>query len=168
MKQPLLFISHSEQDQDLVLDFIELLHEIFTMEEINIICTSIPKYSIRPGVDINQYLKNCIQECDMVLGFITPNSMQSAYVLFELGGAWVAEKAVIPILCHTTGLELVRQPLKSIQAVKGYDYNSFSEFVLNDLASSFNLVVKDDFVPNQIIQRLVSFNQKCGSLHFNH
>lgn len=161
-----VFISHSDLDRTIVSDFIELTDAMYKTWHVQYTCTCLPEYSLEAGSDINQSLKAALQEADLILGFITPNSMASAYVLFELGGGWALDKKVIPLLCHPKGVELLRPPLNSLHAIKCYDRDVFVKFITREYRSLLDLnEFNDGELP--LIKMVYDFTMKVNVAYTN-
>jgi len=62
-------------------------------------------------------LRRELFESDVVIGIISPASIASAYVLFELGARWGRGKMLIPILAPGAGSEFLRGPLAAMNAL---------------------------------------------------
>lgn len=54
----------------------------------------------------------------MVLGILTRTSLESKYVLLELGAAWAFEKIAIPLLAPGVSFEDLPGPFKDVHAVE--------------------------------------------------
>ncbi len=62
-------------------------------------------------------LRREVHEAVLFIGLITPHSIHSPYVLFELGARWGAGKTWIPLLASGAGAEHLRGPLSGINAL---------------------------------------------------
>lgn len=83
-----VFISHSRNDEELVKHFVELLGSAWVFHDDQIRCTSVPGHSLAIGDMTAATLRADLRECDLVIGIMTPASVRSPWVLFELGAAW--------------------------------------------------------------------------------
>lgn len=93
-----IFISHAHTDRLVAEALIAYLLEEFTLSKQDIRCTSVPGYMIPAGQFIVDRLR---KDVDAGIGFICLLSyfgLDSTWVKFELGAAWVKERSVIPIL----------------------------------------------------------------------
>ena len=112
-----IFISHSSSDIEIAKLLIELLEKALNLRGDDIRCTSVDGYRMPAGVSIDQRLRAEVHEAELVIGLITPNSMKSAYVSFELGARWGAEKPMIPLLASGANIEHLGGPLAGINVL---------------------------------------------------
>lgn len=112
-----IFISHSSKDAIIVEQFIELLVKAFKIDERRIRCTSVPGYKLPSGVNVDLKLKNEISSSKVFIGFITAKSLESVYVLFELGARWGSEKTFKLITSDASNFKLMQPPLSNHHTV---------------------------------------------------
>jgi hypothetical protein len=93
-----VFISHSSSDHDLVSAFVKALQEAVTLQDGDIRCTSLPGYRLRTGIGLSSTLRKELAEAQFVIGILTPESLESGSVMFELGAGWGMEKWVVPVV----------------------------------------------------------------------
>ncbi len=108
---PMLFISHAHKDSDLAARLVDVLQLAFAMPQTEIRCTSLAGHKLRGGMSVSEQIREGVLEAAAVLGIITPNSVESSYVLFELGAAWGAEVRTFPLLAHGSSPEDLPGPL---------------------------------------------------------
>lgn len=87
-----IFISHSSDDVDIAEELIALLRDSLSIKSDKILCTSLPGYKLTGGQNVDEALRNEIINSKIVIGIISDVSLQSMYVLFELGAAWGLKK----------------------------------------------------------------------------
>ena len=87
-----IFVSHSKHDQELAKALIELLIEALKIPRTRIRCTSVVGHQLRGGTSIETKLRQEINASRVFLGLLTPRSLVSAYVMFELGARWGISK----------------------------------------------------------------------------
>lgn len=88
-KQPLLFISHSTADEEIVTGLVEMLRTI-GFNKNNLFCSSFPGYDIPEGEDIYDYLQSRLNGYKLFVIFVLSESYyKSAACLNEMGAAWV-------------------------------------------------------------------------------
>ena len=95
---PRIFISHSHEDATLAGAFANCLEHVFDLESKDILCTSVPKNSFPNGTKISAAIKEALSEAEVLIGLVTPDSLVSSYVMFELGAAWWDEKSVLTLV----------------------------------------------------------------------
>jgi hypothetical protein len=111
-----IFISHSSQDEKLAKELAEFLNIVFKTDKIR--CTSVPGYRLEPGATVEETLRKEIHESKVFIGLITPASLTSHYVLFELGARWGAQLDLIPVLASGADSRDLREPLKNRNPVR--------------------------------------------------
>lgn len=88
-KQPLLFISHSSLDEDIVTGLVEMLRTI-GFNKNNLFCSSAPGYDIPEGEDIYDFLQAKLSGYTLFVVFVLSGAYyNSAACLNEMGAAWV-------------------------------------------------------------------------------
>jgi hypothetical protein len=95
---PLVLISHSSKDVDLATALIDLLKAGIGLLADQIRCSSVDGYRLPVGVNTETKLREEVNAAEVVIGLITPNSLSSYYVMFELGARWGANLFVAPLL----------------------------------------------------------------------
>lgn len=81
MAMPLdVFVSHASGDVDLVKPIVELIEHALKLDPKRIRCSSIKKYALRGGTDVDEALREEVTSAGFVLGFITQQSVASEYV----------------------------------------------------------------------------------------
>ncbi|MBA4849050.1 toll/interleukin-1 receptor domain-containing protein [Emticicia sp. BO119] len=116
-----IFISHSHNDLEVVKELVELLRISLNLKTIDIRCTSLDGYRLPAGISTDTQLKTEIHESEVLIGVISPASINSYYVLFELGARWGANKPLIPLIINIKGAELLTGPLKGINALNALE-----------------------------------------------
>ena len=112
-----VFISHSSEDLELANAIRSLLGiAVNDLSIDSIVCTTAAP--LEGGVRISEALRNHIFGSDVVLGLLTPRSMESHYVSFELGAAWgTPDIKVIPLLGPCVQPDDIYEPLRELQAL---------------------------------------------------
>lgn len=85
---PPIFLSHSSEDLELAQAVVDLLTFSMRLAPEVIRCTSVPGHDLRGGERTDDRLRQEIAGAEILLALITPKSLRSAYVLFELGARW--------------------------------------------------------------------------------
>lgn len=128
-----LFISHSKKDEAVATALIELFRASLNLEPTRIRCTSVPGYKLPTGSSTEEQLRIEVHSASVLVGLITPNSLQSAYVLFELGARWGAKLHLWPVIAGGCDTGALRGPLQGFNAVTCYSQEDLQQ-LLEDLA----------------------------------
>ena len=133
-----VFISHNSNDVELATLLIELLRKVLRLSSEEIRCTSVDGYRMQAGAPIDERLRAEVHDAELLIGLITPNSLGSAYVFFELGARWGAGKHMIPLLASGVTPEQLEGPLAGINALNSSVDSQVHQF-LEDAAKHLNL-----------------------------
>lgn len=121
-KEPLLFISHSSANEDVVTSLVQLLRTLGFNSK-NLFCSSVPGYDIKEGEDIYDTLASKFQDFNIFVIFLLSSEYyQSAACLNEMGATWVLKANYSTIVC----------PGFSIPEIKGAINPSKMAVVLED------------------------------------
>lgn len=125
-----IFISHSSQDVKIAAALIDLLKAALNLPSESIRCTSVAGYQLPVGADVDEHLQREIYDSKVFIGIISPSSLDSTYVLFELGARWGAKRPLLPVLA-LADKSVLKEPLKSKHAgclyISGDIHNLLSE-----------------------------------------
>ncbi len=111
-----VLISHSSKDAALALALIELLRAGLGLRPDQIRCSSVDGYRLPAGVNTDAQLQGEVNIAKVVIGLMTPHSLASPYVLFELGARWGARLPMVPLMAGVKPEDL-RGPLSGINAL---------------------------------------------------
>lgn len=116
-----LFVSHCSADHRLVEKLTTLLEKTLdvpslTNHEKAIRCSSIDEYKFAFGTSPKDKIPEEIKESYFIC-LLTPRSLQSTWVMFELGAAWGLDRTVVPLL-FDLDFDNLPAALKNILAVK--------------------------------------------------
>lgn len=150
----LIFISHSSRDADVALNLIELLRAALNLKDKQIRCTSVDGFRLPAGANTDDVLKAEVLEAKAFIGLITPNSLSSAYVLFELGARWGGRQHMVPVLAGV-GPEALQGPLKGINSVSADKSAQLHQF-LADLADTLDLELESAAGYERYVQKLIN------------
>lgn len=109
-----IFISHSSQDLSIVEGLVSLLKNSMPLNPSKIRCTSLDGHRLQAGAKTSETLKKEILKSKVFLGLISASSLNSQFVMFELGARWGSDKPIIPIVIKSSEIELLSEPLKGI------------------------------------------------------
>ena len=113
-----IFISHSSSDRELVERLIDLLVSALHLPAPSIRATSVDGHRLRGGANTEATLRREVEEAEVLVGVLTPNSMDSLYVAFELGGRWVTSRPLVPLLAPGATADLLAGPLQWLNALR--------------------------------------------------
>jgi ribosomal protein L37AE/L43A len=112
-----IFISHSSQDVDLIRELITLFEKALGIDPKSIRATSVPGYKLDPGVDTDEHIREELRRFKVLVGVLTPASLSSSYVLFELGARWGQKLSIAPLFaCGASGRHL-KGPISGLSAL---------------------------------------------------
>lgn len=115
-----IFISHSSADERVVSAFVELLRvSIIGLQSEHIRCTSLDGYRFPSGTRFEDQLKLEVFESEVVVALLTPSSVRSTYVLFELGARWATPRPLLVVRAGGLGQAQIEGPLASLQSSDG-------------------------------------------------
>jgi hypothetical protein len=109
---PKLFISHRHKDQVIVSALIDVLRSAFYVDKVDIRCTSVRPYRLPVGQRTPDSLRLELRSAEAVIGIITPETRESSYVLFELGGAWAQSILTCPLLARGATMADLPDPIR--------------------------------------------------------
>lgn len=113
----LTFISHSSQDVKLATALVKLIQSALLLPASSIRCTSVDGCRLPAGVDTDCQIRDDVLKARVLIGLISPTSLCSTYVLFELGARWGRGKPLIPMLAAKTLPEELKGPLAGFNAL---------------------------------------------------
>lgn len=137
---PSIFISHSSKDVDLALALIDLLEAGLALTATQIRCSSVDGYRLPVGVNTEGKLREEVNAAKVVVGLITPSSLSSYYVMFELGARWGANLFLAPLLAGVKAGEL-SGPLSLLNALSANNDAQLHQ-LLEDIARHLGLQVQ--------------------------
>lgn len=129
-----IFISHSAKDEGLAKALVELLRNGLNLPANEIRCTSVNGYRLPVGASVEEQLRSEVRQAKAFIGLITPSSIESAYVMFELGARWGAELHLAPLLGAGADSSYLRGPLSSLNALRCDDGAQLHQLI-DDLAN---------------------------------
>ncbi len=126
-----VFISHSDDDVEIAKPLITLLRSALNLRSNDIRCSSVDGYRLPAGASSDEVLRREVHDAELLVGLITPNSITSVYVLFELGARWGAGKPMYPLLAAGATWEHLEGPLSGINALDCSNASQVIQFVEN-------------------------------------
>jgi hypothetical protein len=135
---PSIFISHSGKDADLAEALANLLRVALSLPANEIRCTSAIEYSLPYGVDATERLRVELSSARAMVGLVTPSSLESHWVLFEMGARWGQNKPLFCILAGSASHDLLPGPIRDKHSLKVSDTAGVIKFV-EDLADTLGV-----------------------------
>ena len=132
-----VFVSHSSADRDTAEALVDLLRNALGLPAKEIRCTSVEGYKLSAGADSNEQLRTEVFGCEAFIALLSPSSMKSVYVTFELGARWGTKRHLAPIMIGGTVASDLRAPLSGIHAVTGSSEADIHQLI-SDLSSHLN------------------------------
>jgi len=114
-----VFVSHSSADKQIAETFIDLLRAALPLSAKDIRCTSVDGYKLTAGTNSDEQLRQEVFEAQAFIALLSPTSIQSIYVIFELGARWGANRYLAPVMVAGLTPSAFKAPLSSIHAVMG-------------------------------------------------
>jgi hypothetical protein len=84
-----VFISYSTQDCDIALE----LFGLFEKRKLKIF---LAEKSIEAGIEWSEKIRESLAKSKVIVFLLTPNSIQSKWVMFEAGASWALKKDIVP------------------------------------------------------------------------
>ena len=124
-----VFISHSDDDVEIAKPLITILRNALNLRSEDIRCSSVDGYRLPVGASADEALRREVHDAELLIGLITPASITSVYVLFELGARWGARKPMFPLLASGATWEHLEGPLSSINALDCSNRSQVEQFI---------------------------------------
>lgn len=150
MTQHKFFISHSHDDNKIT----ELLANLFKKITLNQIA---PWYSsdksASGGISMGEMwfaeIIKQIEESNVLIPIVTPNSINRPWLYFESGIAQSIKTCLIIPVCIGIGRDQIYPPLSQYQTFQLSDYRSFKEFI-EKILNKYGVTFDEDFAKAQI------------------
>ncbi len=95
-----MFISHCHDDGEIVKELVGFIRCSLEITNNELKCTSVPGYTLEVGAPIREQLRKILSQSSVTIALITNNSINSRWVIFELGAAWVRNQIYGGPLCQ--------------------------------------------------------------------
>lgn len=148
-----IFISHSSKDKANAEAFVTLVRSAINIAAKDIRCTSVDGYRLTAGTNSDETLRAEVFGCEAFVGLLSPTSMKSVYVTFELGARWGSNKYLAPIRIAGFRADELKAPLSAIHVADGTSEADMYQLML-DLAKKLNLPLES---PAAYVKQLQNF-----------
>ncbi len=102
-----IFVCHSSDDAKLAELVVRLFERALHLRSQTIRCTSVNGHRLEAGVNADECLGPEIANAELFVWLVSPASVKSNYVQFELGARWGAQRRIIPVLAHGVSPSIV-------------------------------------------------------------
>jgi hypothetical protein len=150
-----IFISHSSSDEDLARAMIDLLCAALALRPERIRCTSVEGFKLPIGVDSDNQIRIEVLRSKVLVGLLTPYSLESSYVLFELGARWGKDGFIAPLLAKGSKGSVLRGPIAGFNALPADKPEDLKSFI-RDLAKKLSITAKPEVEYEEQLGRVVA------------
>ena len=154
-----IFVSHSSQDKALAEALVDLLRAALPIEPEEVRCTSVEEHELPADAKHDPTLRGEIQDAVTFVGIITAASIESAYVLFELGARWGSDKHLVPLLGGGADSSFLRGPLAAYNALQ-CDKAADLHQLINDLGTALRITPHAAASYQRQIERVVTASRE--------
>lgn len=133
-----VFISHSSADQLMAAAFVHLLRTALDLRAGDIRCTSVDGYKLPSGTNFQEQLRQEVFQAETLVALLTPASLRSTFVLFELGARWSTERPLFAVRVGSLAPESLKGPLSTIHITNGSSEAEVAD-LLDTLSESLNV-----------------------------
>jgi hypothetical protein len=161
-----IFISHSSKDRALAEALTNLLKPALGLLSNQIRCSSVDGHRLPVGVDTQSKLRAEVNAAKVVIGLVTPSSLVSSYVMFELGARWGANLFLAPLLAGVDANAL-SGPLGLLNALSA-DNDLQLHQLLGDVADQLDVRLQraESYVRNiELVKRLAAATPSAETEH---
>ena len=153
-----IFVSHSSKDKAIAEAFVQLIKAALNVPSKDIRCTSVEGYKLPAGADSNEQLRSEVFGCEIFVALLSPTSMKSMYVMFELGARWGTKRYLAPIRVAGLDPSTLKAPLSGIHAISGESEPDMHQ-LLSDLGSKLSLDVENAAAYSKALSTFISAAQ---------
>lgn len=168
MEKPIIFFSHSSQDEK----YLRLLKDIIenqTGSAIDIFLSS-DGQSIPLGRNWVKKVEEALTKTSLMFVFISPNSLQSNWLYFEAGYVYSNDVRVVPVGILGVNLNTIKPPLSLLQGFNLDKEDSLGNIigVINEeYKTKFDYNIDEKYYKNFEDNLFLMENQLVSQLHFS-
>lgn len=156
-----IFVSHSSKDKAIAEAFVNLIKTALNIPSKDIRCTSVEGYKLPAGADSNEQLRSEVFGCEVFVALLSPTSMKSMYVMFELGARWGTKRHLVPIRVGGLDPSALKAPLSGIHAISGESEPDMHQ-LLSDLGKKLSLDVENAAAYSKALSTFVAAAEPSG------
>jgi len=156
-----IFVSHSSKDEAIAEAFVQLVRAALNISSKGIRCTSVEGYKLSAGADSNEQLRSEVFGCELFVALLSPTSMESTYVMFELGARWGIRRYLVPILVGGLDPGTLKAPLSGIHAISGVSDSDMHQLI-GDIGSKLSLNVESPASYSKALSTFVTSARAAG------
>jgi hypothetical protein len=157
-----IFVSHAAKDEPLASAIVDCLLSCIVLDDQDVRCTSVPGHKLPVGSETATTLRDELGASAVVIGLLTPNAVNSGWVLFELGATWGAKKSLIPLLAGELSFKDLPGPLSGHHAVKLGDKNGLAqaiEEIVTKISAKRRTSAKIDAALTKLVEVTVEYER---------
>jgi len=124
-----LFVSHAHDDVDIAAELVTAIELAMDAPDGAIRCTAVPGYKLDFGSMAADVLRQELGSAQCVVAILTPQSLASHWVMFELGATWWQAKRVVPLLGGGVKERDIPGPLRGIAGGRLEDASTFDQLL---------------------------------------
>jgi hypothetical protein len=158
-----IFVSHSSKDQALAKALVTLLKSALALPADQIRCSSVDGHRLPVGANTESTLRGEVNAAKILIGLVTPSSLASHFVMFELGARWGGKLFMAPLLCGVAPHEL-KDPLRLLNSLLATERPQLLQLV-DDIASELKIKLQSAAAYSGEIDALVRQAQAIPNAH---
>src|SRR5690349_16157462 len=124
-----VFISHSNADRELARATFDVLNASLRLDQTRVRCTSLDGSRLPAGVSTDERLRDEVLTATVFIGILSPSSLTSTYVLFELGARWAVQRRIFPMLAGGVEVAQLRPLLSNLNVLSMHELAELHQFI---------------------------------------
>lgn len=154
-----VFVSHSSVDKSVAEAFVELVRAALNLSSKDIRCTSVAGYKLPAGAVSDEQLRTEVFGCELFIALLSPTSMKSVYVMFELGARWGTKRYLAPIMVSGTQPSDLKAPISGIHSIDGTAESDLHQ-LLAEMGAELSLPLEGAASYNKALRAFVKAAKK--------
>ena len=160
-----IFISHAHKDQKAAEAFVDFLLDFARVPHEKIRCTAVPGFAHEVGSTTTGQLKEDLAACKVVVGLLSKEARDRAFVMMELGAAWALGKKTFVLL--GSGVEPGNMgPLAEVRMVRANQVEQLRLEILGMMTQLAKLVSAPTAPPDRIERAKEAFLERWKETKF--